>query len=62
MHILADKVFVEQLNKEFGLDLSFKEFKEFYQNKVKPARELKRAKNFSPIDPSLEKELMRIIK
>lgn len=62
MHIMADKVFIDELNKEFNLDIEYKDFKQFYTDKVKPARAIKRSKNFNHIDPELEKELMKIIK
>jgi hypothetical protein len=62
MHIMADKVFIDELNKEFNLDIEYKDFKQFYTDKVKPSRAIKRAKNFNHIDPELEKELMKLIK
>jgi hypothetical protein len=54
---MADKVFIDELNKEFNLDMEYKDFKQFYTDKVKPARAVKRAKKFNQINPQLEKEL-----
>ena len=59
---MADKVFIDELNKEFNLDIEYKDFKQFYTDKVKPARAIKRAKNLNHFDSELEKELMKHIK
>jgi hypothetical protein len=59
---MVDKIFIDELNKEFNLDIEYKYFKQFYTDKVKPARAIKRAKNFNQIDHELEKELMSRMK
>ncbi len=39
MKIMVDKVMIECLNKEFGLDLTYASFKKFYGEVVKVARD-----------------------
>ena len=58
MHIVADKVLIEELNREFNLNIEYNDFKRFYTDKVKPARAVKKAKNFNAINPETNPELI----
>ena len=40
MKILVDKVFIECLNKEYGLNITYSVFKKFYSEVVKPTRDI----------------------
>ena len=57
MHIVADKIFVEELNKEFGLNLEYKDFKNFYSNKVKPLRD--KSKKIKFIDSKTDNDILK---
>jgi len=40
MRVIIDKVLIECLNKEYGLDLTYATFKKFYIEVVKPTRDI----------------------